>query len=76
MENEGQGTIRWLILAALLIGAGVWYSWTAHQTPDRSQPQAFVDGPPARPSMVRAGVEVTPPEAPVPDDAPAPSVDE
>ncbi len=43
MEPQGQGTIRWLILAALLLGAFVWYSWTAHQ---------------GEPSLIQAAVEV------------------
>jgi len=76
MDNEGQGPIRWLILAALLIGAGVWYSWTAHQAPDRPQLQALADSPPARASVVRAGVEVTPAEPSDPPDAPDVSVAE
>jgi len=76
MDNEGQEPIRWLILAALLIGAGVWYSWTAHLAPDRPQVHAFADPPPAAPSVVRAGVEVTPAEPSDPRDAPDASVGE
>jgi hypothetical protein len=70
METEGQRPVRWLIVAALLVGGAVWYSWTAHRGPDRRQAEAF--HPPAmeQPAVTRAAAEVAPEE---PSDAPAPS---
>jgi hypothetical protein len=51
MANDDQGVIRLLLLAALLLGVAVWYSWTAHRG----------SGAPARVKPVTSAVEVRPP---------------
>ncbi len=61
MEDQGQGPIRWIILAALLLGAGVWYSWTAHRGPQPQAQQVFTPPPREQPTVTRAAVEVQPP---------------
>lgn len=55
MTNADQGPVRWLLLGALLLGAAVWYSWTAHREPE----------PPTRsPALIQSALEVeSPPPA-------------
>jgi hypothetical protein len=64
MENQAQRPIRWVLVAALLAGAAVWYSWNAHREPG-FQEQAFAPPPREEAQLNRAAIEV----APAQDDA-------
>lgn len=63
METEGQRPVRWLIVAALLLGAAVWYSWTAHRSPERPMVEVFVPPPTSEPEVTSSAVEVQPSSA-------------
>jgi hypothetical protein len=70
METEGQRPVRWLIVAALLLGAAVWYSWTAQRSPERPMAELFDPPPAPDPTITTTAVEVEPRDVPPPPSEP------